>query len=83
VAQHADSTFAFNEAGLGLYFVNVLQGTRIAEFGLFGAVQDSPAVDLDLCVYARPQFSCTQVGSGKMVALMNQFCWLTHFHLLI
>jgi hypothetical protein len=65
VAQDADSTFAFNEAGLGFYFVNVPQGTRIAKFGLFGADQDSPVVDLDLYVYACPQFSCAQVGTSQ------------------
>jgi subtilisin family serine protease len=65
VAQDADSTFAFNEPGLGFYFVNVPQGTRIAKFGLFGADQDSPSVDLDLYVYACPGFSCSQVGSGQ------------------
>jgi subtilisin family serine protease len=65
VAQDADSTFAFNEAGLGFYFVNVPQGTRIAKFGLFGADQDSPAVDLDLYVYACPGFSCAQVGTSQ------------------
>ncbi|MBA6342930.1 S8 family serine peptidase [Colwellia sp. MB02u-10] len=65
VAQDADSTFVFNEPGLGFYFVNVPQGTRIAKFGLFGTDQDSPAVDLDLYVYACPQFSCAQVGSSQ------------------
>jgi len=65
VAQDPDSTFAFNEAGLGFYFVNVPKGTRIAKFGLFGADQDSPAVDLDLYVFACPGFSCSQVGTSQ------------------
>ena len=65
VAQDPDSTFAFNEAGLGFFFVNIPEGTRIAKFGLFSADQDSPAVDLDLYVYACPQFSCSQVGTGQ------------------
>lgn len=65
VAQDPDSTFAFNEAGLGFFFVNIPEGTRIAKFGLLGADQDSPAVDLDLYVYACPQFSCGQVGTSQ------------------
>lgn len=64
VSQDADSTFAFNEEGLGFYFVNVPQGTRIAKFGLLGSDQESASVDLDLYVYACPQFSCAQVGAS-------------------
>jgi hypothetical protein len=64
VAQDADQTFAFNEAGLGFYFVDVPEGTRIAKFGLFSADQDSADVDLDLYVYACPSFSCTDAGSS-------------------
>ncbi|GAA0858052.1 S8 family serine peptidase [Aliiglaciecola litoralis] len=64
VAQDPDSTFAFNEPGLGFYFVNVPEGTRIAKFGLSGADQASPFVDLDLYVYACTGFSCGQVGTS-------------------
>jgi hypothetical protein len=64
VFQDPDSTFVFNEPGLGFYFVNVPAGTRIAKFGLSGADQFSPAVDLDLYVYACPQFRCSRVGQS-------------------
>ena len=65
VLQDEDSTFAFNEDGLGFHFVNVPQGKRITKFGLFVADQDTPSVDLDLYVYACPKFQCAQVGNSQ------------------
>ncbi len=66
VFQDADSTFEFNEPGLGFYFVDVPEGTRIAKFGLRGDDYASEDVDLDIFVYACPNFSCSQVGSGQL-----------------
>lgn len=63
VGQDPDSNFSFNEAGLGFYFVDVPAGTRIAKFGLSGADQ-AEGVDLDLYVYACPNFQCSQVGTS-------------------
>ncbi|MFA3792488.1 S8 family serine peptidase [Aliiglaciecola sp. SL4] len=64
VAQDADQEFAFNEAGLGFYFVDVPEGTRIAKFALYDEDQSIEGVDLDLYVYACPSFSCSEVGSS-------------------
>lgn len=65
VLQDADQSFSFNEPGLGFYFVNVPEGTRVAKFSLRGDDYDSENVDLDMFVYACPSFSCTQLGSGQ------------------
>ncbi|MEP4892181.1 MAG: S8 family serine peptidase [Aliiglaciecola sp.] len=64
VAQDADQEFAFNEPGLGFYFVDVPEGTRIAKFALYDEDQSIEGVDLDLFVYACPGFSCSEVGSS-------------------
>ncbi|WJG08018.1 S8 family serine peptidase [Aliiglaciecola sp. LCG003] len=68
VAQDEDGSFTFNEPGLGFYFVDVPEGTRIAKFGLKSEDQANPAVDLDLFVYACPQFSCSEVGTSTNAA---------------
>ena len=64
VFQDPDSTFAFNEPGLGFYFVDVPEGTRIAKFALRGKDLPDPTIDLDLYVYACTGFSCSQVGTS-------------------
>lgn len=65
VAQDADGTFAFNEAGLGFFLVDVPEGTRITKFAIRGKDLPDPAMDLDLFVYACPTFStCAQIGTS-------------------
>ncbi|MDO6695855.1 S8 family serine peptidase [Aliiglaciecola sp. 3_MG-2023] len=64
VSQDEDQTFAFNEPGLGFYWLNVPEGTRIAKIAIKPDDLPNPAMDLDLYVWACPQFSCTQVGSS-------------------
>jgi subtilisin family serine protease len=65
VEQDPDSTFAFNEAGLGFFLVDVPQGTRITKFALRDKDMPIAGIDLDLYVYACPTFStCAPVGTS-------------------
>lgn len=75
VAQDEDGSFSFNEPGLGFFFVNVPEGTRIAKFAIREQDLPDPTVDLDLFVWACPSFSCSQVGSSESAG-SNEFVTL-------
>ena len=64
VAQDADSTFAFNEPGLGFHTFLVPEGTRLVRFSLYEELADVPGADLDMFVYRCIGFSCTALGSS-------------------
>lgn len=64
VAQDADSTFSFNEPGLGFHTFLVPEGTRVARFSLDEDLASVPGADLDLYVYRCIGFSCTAIGSS-------------------
>lgn len=64
VAQDPDSTFSFNEPGLGFHTFLVPEGTRVVRFSLYEALSSVPAADLDLFVYRCIALSCTALGSS-------------------
>lgn len=64
VQQDPNSTFSFNEAGLGFHTFLVPEGTRVARFSLDEALTSVAGADLDLYVYRCIGYSCTAVGSS-------------------
>ena len=64
VAQDADSSFVFNEPGLGFHTFLVPEGTGLVRFSLYEELADVPGADLDMFVYRCIGFSCTAVGSS-------------------
>ncbi|KKO46324.1 serine protease [Arsukibacterium ikkense] len=64
VLQDPDSSFTFNEPGLGFHTFLVPAGTRLVRFSLFEALADVPGADLDMYVYRCIAFSCTSLGSS-------------------
>lgn len=64
VAQDADSTFVFNEPGLGFHTFLVPEGTRMVRFSLYEELADVPGADLDMFVYRCIALSCSAVGSS-------------------
>ncbi|GAB3034190.1 S8 family serine peptidase [Bowmanella dokdonensis] len=64
VAQDPDSTYAFNEAGLGFHGYLVPEGTQVARFSLRDSLVDVEGSDLDLYVYRCDQWLCTLVGQS-------------------
>lgn len=79
VEQDPDSSFSFNEPGLGTHFFHIPEGTKVARFSLIDAlVGDGTGVaDLDMYVYRCDEWICTQVGysfnfsSNEDVILVN------------
>ncbi|WP_137240595.1 hypothetical protein, partial [Enterococcus faecium] len=51
VAQDADGTFTFNEAGLGLHFFTVPAGTKVARFSLRNGLTSVADANLDMHLY--------------------------------
>ncbi|GGD66192.1 S8 family serine peptidase [Lacimicrobium alkaliphilum] len=64
VAQDPDSTYAFNEAGLGFHAYLVPEGTQVARFSLRDNLVDAEGADLDLYVYRCDEWSCALVGES-------------------
>lgn len=77
VFQDADQSFAFNEAGLGIHFIEVPEGSSLARFSLFDDLVELPDTDLDLILYRCIDFSCSTVtdslngGSDENIELVN------------
>ena len=64
VAQDANSSFTFNEPGLGFHTFLVPEGTRLVRFSLYEELADVPGADLDMFVYRCIALSCSAVGSS-------------------
>jgi len=66
VAQDPDSSFEFNEAGLGTHFFHIEEGTKVARFSLRDNFigDGSGGTDLDIYVYRCDEWLCTQVGQS-------------------
>lgn len=64
ITQDPDSTFSFNEPGLGLHTFEVPAGTRVLRFSLYESLASVPGADLDMYVYRCIASSCTAVGSS-------------------
>ncbi len=67
IPQDPDSTFSFNEPGLGLHTFEVPAGTRVLRFSLYEALASVPGADLDMYVYRCIASLCTAVGSSTRV----------------
>jgi subtilisin family serine protease len=62
VSQDADSSFAFNEDGLGVHVIEIPEGPTLVRFSLFDFAIGGSDTDLDLFVYRCIEFSCARVG---------------------
>ncbi|MFD2165975.1 S8 family serine peptidase [Thalassotalea euphylliae] len=78
VSQDPDSSFSFNEPGLGLHFFESFEGTRALRFSLRTDELPNPSADIDLFVYGcDAEDGCSLVGqstngsSDEDVMLMN------------
>ncbi len=68
VLEDNDAEYAFNEPGLGLVFLDVPEGTKVAKFTLSNARVDVEGADLDMYVYRCEGWSCAQVGASLNAA---------------
>lgn len=77
VEQDPNSSFSFNEDGLGTHFFHVEPGTQVARFSLSDSLVDQADSDLDLYVYRCIGWDCKKVGesfnkgSNETVILVN------------
>jgi len=77
VKQDPDQSFSFNEAGLGLHFFHIPEGSKVVRFSLHEGLISSPDTDLDLYVYRCDKWSCGKVdsstngGSNEDIILVN------------
>lgn len=77
VAQDANSSFSFNEPGLGFHGFLVPEGTKVARFSLRDSLVSVPGTDLDMYVYRCIGGSCSFIdqsaaeGSNEDVIITN------------
>ena len=67
VAQDADGVFKFNEKGLGIKFITVPAGTKVARFSLRNQLTSVANADLDLILYRCAKWSCQYVTQSNKV----------------
>jgi subtilisin family serine protease len=77
VAQDEDQTFEFLEDGLGVHFLLIPEGTKVARFSLRDSLVSAEGTDLDLYIWRCEGFSCSPVaesfnaGSNEDIILTN------------